>query len=305
MSVGITPAAARVNAVATRQHGIVDHLELRGASIAQQTISGWARRGHLHRIYAGVYSIVPPSMLTQEALWLAAVKACGPGAALSHGPAAQLEWLIDRRERFGLHVTVPDRSRRRVPGIVIHRPRSFDSKDVVVRCGIPTTSIARTVFDLAYSSPHRLVAGVYELADGNDRLDRERLTTLTTEHPTRRGSRLIRSMLAESSITLAGIRSWLEGVAVRVCSRFGLPMPVTNVPLLGYEADLLWEPARFVVEADGGHHMKKTQRDKDNARDLAFGRAGYLVRRYSSRDLSREAQVAAEIAEILRERTPG
>lgn len=50
-------------------------------------------------------------------------------------------------------------------------------------------------------------------------------------------------------------------------------------------ADFVWEPARFVVEADGGQHMKRTQRDKNNARDIAFQRAGYILRRYSSRDM--------------------
>ena len=75
------------------------------------------------------------------------------------------------------------------------------------------------------------------------------------------------------------------------------------MPLLGYEVDFLWEPARFVVEADGGDHLEPTQRDRDNERDIVLARAGYLVRRYSlPGDGRSEARVAAEILEILRER---
>ena len=233
---------------------------------------------------------------------MAAVKACGPGSVLSYECAAQLAWLIPRERSVGLHVTVPDRSRRRPPGILVHRPRSLEPRDITKRHGIPVTTIERTIWDLAYASPELLVRDAYELADGNDRLDRHRMQTLLDGHPNRSGSKLIRGLLAESSIPLVAIRSWLEGLALRICSRHGLPNPAVNAPLLGYEVDLLRKTARLVVEADGGGHLKRTQRDKDNARDIALQRAGYLVRRYSSRDMKREPRVAAEILEILRER---
>ena len=305
MMVPVTPVMVAVNAIAERSHGIVDHLALREAGISQQAISLWTRTGRLHRVHEGVYSILPLGMLSLPGRWMAAVKACGPGALLSHDCAAQLAWLIPRERRVGLHVTVPDRCRRRPPGIVIHRPRRIDDADVTSRQGIPVTSIERTIWDLAFSRREPIVRDAYELADGHDRLDRDRLASLLSDHPHRRGSRLIRNLLAESTIPLVAIRSWLEELAMRVCSRHGLPSPAVNVPLLGHEVDLLWQSARFVVEADGGDHLKRTQRDRDNARDVALQRAGYLVRRYSSRDMSRERDVAAEILEILRERQPG
>ena len=292
-----------MNAVAERSHGILDHFELRRLGVPQQTISLWARTGRLHRIHEGVFSVVPPRMLTIEGRWMAAVRACGPGSALSYECAAQLVWLIPRERSVGLHVTVPDRSRRRPPNIFVHRPRTLDAGDITRRLGIPVTTIERTIWDLAFSRPETVVRDAYELADGNGRLDRDRLRTLLNAHPHRRGSKLIKELLAESSIPLVAVRSWLEGLALRVCSRHGLPNPAVNVPLLGYEVDLLWESARFVVEADGGDHLKRTQRDKDNARDITLQRAGYLVRRYSSRDMKRQPQVAAEILEILRERS--
>lgn len=302
MQFSVTPTMVRVNAIATRARGIVTVSELIGLGIPQQTISVWARSGILHRIHVGVFSIVPRSMLTLEGRWVAAVKAAGPGAALCNESAAQLAWLIPRDLDMGIHVLVPDRCRRRIPGIKVHRPRNIAAGDIRVRGGIRATTIERTIWDLAYSAKPALVRDAFELADGHDRLDRASLAGRLREYPGRRGSKLISALLSENSVPLVTVRSWLEELFGRICTRFGLPHPAINVPLLGYEADFLWEGAKFVVEADGGHHMKRTQRDADNARDIALQRAGYIVRRYSSRDMKREEEVAAEVLEILTER---
>jgi hypothetical protein len=52
-----------------------------------------AATGRLHRIHAGVYSLVPRELLKREGLSMAAVLACGPGAVLSHRSAAVLHEL--------------------------------------------------------------------------------------------------------------------------------------------------------------------------------------------------------------------
>lgn len=90
----------------------------------------------------------------------------------------------------------------------------------------------------------------------------------------------------------ATIASWAQGGHLH------------HVPLLGYEVDFLWLAGRLVVEADGGDHLDPTQRDVDNDRDIARGRAGYLVRRYSSRAMDDETSLAAEVLSILAERLP-
>ena len=75
------------------------------------------------------------------------------------------------------------------------------------------------------------------------------------------------------------------------------------MPLLGWEVDLLWERERFVAEADGGDHLGRAQRRRDNERDIGLGRAGFLIRRYDWAALDDRRAVAAEIASILRERS--
>jgi len=70
----------------------------------------------------------------------------------------------------------------------------------------------------------------------------------------------------------------------------------------GWEVDFLWERERFVVEADGGDHLSRRQRDRDNERDVALGRAGFLVRRYGWVPVHERRSITAEIAAILAER---
>jgi hypothetical protein len=290
--------------LSARQYGIVDLADLVRLGVPRFTAALWARTGRLHRLHVGVYSVVPPALLPLEGRWLAAVRACGPDALLSHGSAAELRWMADRTSRGPLHVTVPDRSRRRRPGIVVHRPVALASCDATVHAGIPVTAPARTVWDLAATEPPRITRRAFERAQGYGLIDRARLEKLLKTNPSHRGSGLIRALLTERHLPLSEVRSWLEQLALHLCSEHGLPLPAVNVPLLGYEVDLLWERQRLVLEADGGDHLTPRQRDLDNRRDAVLGRAGYLVRRYSSTAMARETAVAAELHSIIVERTP-
>src|SRR3954471_5054808 len=74
--------------------GVVARAELLAASVDKSAITRRLRAGNLHRIYRGVYSIAPPSVLRPEARWLGAVLACGDGAVLSHRSAAAFWGLL-------------------------------------------------------------------------------------------------------------------------------------------------------------------------------------------------------------------
>jgi hypothetical protein len=301
MSVSGSPLGIAVAQLAARQHGIVDFPDLRSLGMAKSTIADWVQTGRLHRLHRGVYSVVPPSLLKIEGRWLAAVRACGPGAVLSHGTAAQLHWLIDRELRVGIHVSVPGRRAHRVRGVIVHRPTNLSEGDIDCRYGIPVTSQTRTVWDVASTLSPKLAKRAFERARSRDRLDERRLRSLLESDPRHKGARRLRELLGSAFVPLSEVRSWLEDLLANVCSEHGLPMPLVNCPFGDYEIDFYWPAARFAVEADGGDHVGE-QRDKDNARDLATGRAGVLTRRYSSRDMTREDEVAAEVAEVLGER---
>lgn len=295
------PVDAAIADFARRQHGLVTRPQLVELGLAGRTVDRWAAAGRLHRVHRGVFAVGNPQ-ISQEGRWLAAVLACGPGSFLSHGPAGQLLGIVGRRERFALHVSCSNRADRSPAGIVTHRPRSLEHRDTTVRLGIPVTNPTRTVWDLSAVLSPAPLRRAFEQAEKFGMLDRERLLTLLAATPGHRGAGVLRELLAERSVPLSETRSWLEDLALRTCRDHGLPIPAINVPLLGYEVDLLWEGARFVVEADGDDHLSPRQRDRDNERDVALGRAGYLVRRYSGRAMARSDEVAAELAAILAER---
>ena len=142
----------------------------------------------------------------------------------------------------------------------------------------------------------------FEQAEKLRVLDRERLRALLAVSPSRKGAGMIRRLLAETALPLEETRSRLEELILELCRDEGLPLPAVNVPLLGWEVDFLWERERLVVEADGGDHLSRRQRDRDNERDAALGRAGFLVRRYGWEPVHEWRAVATEIAAILAER---
>jgi very-short-patch-repair endonuclease len=291
---------ATISELATRQHGVVSRTQLLEIGVPAATIAGWLRRGHLHPLHRGVYA-VGHAQLTREGRWLAAVLACGPGAFLSHGPAGQLLGIVPRGERFAHHVSLIGAGDRSPRGILCHRPRSLERRDTMVRDRIPVTTVTRTVWDLATTFTPRRTRRVFEQAERLG-LDRERLHSLLAAAPSRKGSGVVRELLAERSLPLDETRSRLEEIVLETCRDHSLPLPAVNVPLLGYEVDFLWPEAWLVIEADGGEHLNRAQRDRDNARDADLARAGYLVRRYSWTALADGAAVAAEIASILGER---
>ncbi len=157
-----TPLPARLAVIVARQHGIADLADLLGAGMARSTVALWARSGRLHRLHRGVYSLVPPGLLSREGHWLAAVRACGAGAVLSHASVAQLAWIVPPEARFATHVSLSDRRRLRSPGIVVHRPVSLPPSDRTSRRGVPTTTLARKVWDLAATESTRTVRRAYE-----------------------------------------------------------------------------------------------------------------------------------------------
>ena len=302
MAAPLTPAA-RANAIASRRHGVITLKELLATGVPASTVRDWVAASRLHRVHRGVFAVVPPVLLSQEGRWLAAVLACGHGAALSHGAAAQLIGIISRRARPGLHVSVVDRRRIRPPGIVVHRPRHLEQRDLIVRRRIPVTSATRTIFDLASRASPAELRAQFEQAEYLELLDRPRLDELLAEATGRRGLGTLRALTGFTPMPLSRVRSKLERIVLSLCRSHSLPLPGVNVPLLDYEIDFLWDAARLVVEADGGHHVG-TRRDHDNERDVVLQRAGYLIRGYSETALSDPGGIARELLGLLRERLP-
>ena len=111
---------ARIDEIASRQHGVVTLRQLEEVGLSRYGVAKRAKRGQLHRVHQGVYA-VGHHALSLHGRFMAGVLACGDGAVLSHTSAAVL-WELLKPIDGPVHITVPTYSgRSRRHGIHLHR----------------------------------------------------------------------------------------------------------------------------------------------------------------------------------------
>lgn len=137
---GYTPRQA-----AARQHDLVTVEQLRAAGLTDSGVTRRVRSGELRRVFRGVYT-VSQARLSREALGLAAVLACGPGAGLSHYACATL-YGVSRFSSPLIDVVSP--RKRTLDGVRVHYIRTLDRTDLTTIRGTPVTTFARLQLDLA------------------------------------------------------------------------------------------------------------------------------------------------------------
>jgi hypothetical protein len=98
-----------------------------------------------------------------------------------------------------------------------------------------------------------------------------------------------------------GTRSDLERYFLRLCRRYGLPLPEVNVLIGGMTVDFVWRDASLVVETDSyATHGGTVAFENDRERDLRLRRLGYSVHHFSEQQLQlAPAAVAADVAAAL------
>ena len=230
---------------------------------------------------------------------MAATLAAGPDALLSHYPAAVL-WRFRPPREGPMEVTIAGGDRRSRPGLRIHRS-TLQPADVTRHNGVPVTSPARTLLDLAATAPPSELDRALNEARLRRRISAHSLKEQFSRYPRHRGiAALTQATRAGPSLT----RSEAERLALDLIRRARLPTPATNVILHGYEVDLAWREAKVVVEIDGyAFHSSRHAFEHDRRRDQALTGEGWLVMRVTWRQLTgeREAVVAA-ITRALAER---
>jgi very-short-patch-repair endonuclease len=291
----LAPSGRRIVALAERQHGVVTRPQLMDTGLTDQGIGRRVEEGWLHRVHQGVYAVGRPT-LTLEGRFIAAVLSCGPGAALSHIAAAIL-WGLLKERGPRIDVTVPRGGQRRRRGVVIVHRSALPEADITTNDGIPVTTPARTLIDLADVLTRRQLERALDEA-AYLRLDLSGLQP----RPGRRGSGVLASVLAEHLPGTTRTRSELEERMLNLCDRFRLPTPEVNAAIEGYEVDFLWRSQRLIVETDGwAAHGTRRAFERDRRRDADLTAAGWRVVRISYARLEREPEwVAERIAKALR-----
>ena len=262
-------------ALVRRQHGVVTRAQLRAFGYSDKAIDHRIRTGRLHPVHGGVYAVGRRD-LSQLGEWMAAVLACGRGAALS-GPSAAANWGVQPIRPGAVHVSIPaDRSVER-PGIRVHRERHLDA---TTHRGIPTTTPLATLIALAMTETvDRLEAAINE-ADKLGLIDPETLRARLDQTPRRSGVGVLKQTLDIRTFTLTD--SELERRFRPIARRAGLPKPVTRERVNGHRVDFWWPELGLVVETDGlTYHRTPAQQAADRLRDQTHTAAGLTPLRFT------------------------
>jgi predicted transcriptional regulator of viral defense system len=185
-------------------------------------------RGLLHRVHRGVYA-AGHRALRPEGRMLAAVLACGSGAALSHRSAAAL-WGLRPTDQRRIDVTAATRCGRGDPGITLHRTRALDAHDLTTHRGVPVTSVARTLVDLASVVSAVAVERAVAQAEIVALYDHVAVCDALERSNGRRGTGALRAAVAAP---IAFTRSELENRMLALCRRHRLPAPQVNTVVCG------------------------------------------------------------------------
>lgn len=288
-------AALDIRGVLSRLSGVATRPELAAAGVPEAQLRRHLRRGALVAVGRGAYAL--PEFVASAAgdparehvlAATAAARRAGDGATVSHGSAAIIHGLdlLARPDPAGVTLTrsphgSPSRSDR--AGAVVHIA-DLPADQVTSRGGVPVTTVARTVIDLARTMP---------FADGV-------VVTDSALHA-RKAARADLSAVLAACARWPGVRraehvalfsdhraeSALESVARVAFDEHGLPAPKLQAwvgddgTILG-RADFFWPGYRTVAEADGAVTYASPERAiSQRGRDVRLRDGGFEVVHFS------------------------
>ena len=283
--------------LARRQHGVITHPQLLEVGLSRDGLRHRVASGWLTRLHRGIYLVgaVEPPL----ARAIAAVFALGNSALLSHFPAAVL-WGLRPPPAREMHVTVIARNVCGPKAVQVHKIRSLHPGDARSRHGIPTTSPARTLLDLATQTPQRDLDRAVNEARVTKLASDTSLNEQFSRYPRHRGREALRTALQHEP---AFTRREAERRLLELIRAARLPEPQTNAHVNGYEVDMLWPDQRLIVEVDSyTFHSSRAAFERDRRRDARHQAAGYRILRVTWRQIAHET---TELVAILARATAG
>lgn len=234
---------------------------------------------------------------------MAAVLACGAGAALSHRSAAAL-WGFAKEHPDYIDVSVKRASEARLPGIRCHRRPSLPASDITDYLGIPVTAPVRTFLDLTTVSGPKHVERAINESDKLDVIDADSLRRGLDDYSGEPGVRPLRHVLDKHTFRLSDDE--LERLFRPIAASAGLPVPFTKQMVNKFEVDFFWPDLGLVVETDGWrYHRTPSAQTRDALRFQTHTAAGLTPLRFSHYQVKYEPRHVREILEKTRQRLGG
>jgi very-short-patch-repair endonuclease len=278
----------------------MDGLIVVGGRAHRERIRGRHERGQLVRLRRGVYA----DTAADRRRIAAAILRLEGGAVASHRTAAGL-WGIPvlGRDDGQVHVTRPRRVQgtARYPGLHVHHAGVPD-RHRAEHGGVPLTTPARTVVDLARNGSFRAGVVAADAALRARRCDRGELATVVLDCPRWPGVARARRVVAFADPAAA---SPLESISRAAFAQHGLPRPQLQAEITPFDiADFLWLPYRVIGEADGlAKYTDAEVLRAEKLREERFAQMGYAVVRWTWEEVFRRPDaVAWRVLDVLRRR---
>jgi hypothetical protein len=294
--------------LATRQHGVVSMSQLVGMGYSDDTVLEWAVVGRLHRLHQGVYAVGHRRLSWHSRCWAGVLGAeanevdevVWPAVA-SHGSAAYL-WGLYRYAPERIDVTAPIR-RRAKRDFIVHFSSILVPADRGEQEGIPVTSVARTLLDLAIRATPVQLERLLERAEELELLDLHRIEDVLDRAGGHRGRGRLRRALALYQPDPVFTRSRFEKQFRRLVIHAGIPTPSMNYTAHGFELDAYWPELRFAVELDLFEtHGSRAAFERDRLRQEELKLLGIEMIRVTKPRLDGEPEVVIRNLAALLER---
>lgn len=291
---------------AETQHGLITRNQLIADGWSSSRINRAIAGGRLEQFSFGIYRIVGSAKTHHQDL-MSVILSYQDHVWLSHTTAANLHCLNVWEDNH-IHVTSTTKlrstSKRTSLSIAHHVSEELQDSDLGEVDGLLTTSVTRTLIDLAeLLTPAQLAITV------DDALQR-RLTTLRElqnfyERVGRwRGRKRfapMKEVLAER-IGLPSVESGLERKVFKVLKESKLPTPVTQYRVCvdgwDYRLDMAYLDEMVGIEVDGyAFHSSSERFHRDRKRDNRLRQAGWNILHFSAE--SNEQEIIATVASAL------
>jgi very-short-patch-repair endonuclease len=288
---------SRLAAVASRQRGLVDRVEALNAGISVTEIKRRLRNGSLIPEFPGVYRVGHRAPST-ETRYLAAVLACGDGAALRGRAAAHFFGLV---RGLAPPPEVMTLTERRIEGIVTFRARRANRPLTTTWRGMPITTVPQTLVDVAAEFSVGDLARACHEAGVRYGTTPAQVEAILARRPNSPGAGNLRRVLyGDFRVTV----SKLERGFLALLRSVGLPLPPqTNKEVDGRRVDCRWPEHKLTVELDGyRYHSSRHAWEQDRRREREARARGDEFRRYTYGDVfETPALMLAELHELLAE----
>lgn len=273
------PPDGLVADVAARQHGLIRVDQLAACRLDRAAVTRRVRKGSLHRVHTGVYA-VGYTPQTLHAHFMAAVLAGGDEAFVSHWASCALARLV-RWERLRIDITVRGSAERRRPGIRFHRTRALDSRDTTRLSGIPCTTPARAILEIAPQLSDARLKRLVRKAQAEGLASVQQFAAVLSRANGHVGRRRVAAIIETGPAPTA---SGHEDVVLDLILQAGLEHPVVNARLVvggvPYYPDLRWPAQRLSLEIESSPwHDGRLARQLDRDRQAQLEAAGERVLR--------------------------